>query len=140
MRYTHERQQVVFAHRPHRDRARQYQLVVVLVVRERRQVERARREQLGVGPGHPPGSVAQALGIQRNAQRREELAGGAFRSGEIDPGGLVQDPQDGTAPHATLLRSGDGRRSPAAVLSKEVWSYSSEWSSSKEWSIFVHDR
>jgi hypothetical protein len=28
----HERQQVVFAHRPHRDRARQYQLVVVLVV------------------------------------------------------------------------------------------------------------
>jgi hypothetical protein len=73
---THERQQVVFAHRPHRDRARQYQLVVVLVVRERRQVERARREQLGVGPGHPLGSVAQALGVKRNAQRREELASG----------------------------------------------------------------
>jgi hypothetical protein len=41
MGHTHERQQVVFAHGSHRDRARQYELVVILVVRERGQVERA---------------------------------------------------------------------------------------------------
>jgi hypothetical protein len=55
MRDADERQQVVLADRAERDAAREDELVVALVVGERRQVERARAEQLGVGTPSAPG-------------------------------------------------------------------------------------
>jgi hypothetical protein len=79
-----EREQVVLAHRAHRDRAGQHELVVVLVVGERREVELGGREQLRVGAGHPGRSLLQALTVGGDAKRPKERAGGLLCRLEID--------------------------------------------------------
>ena len=79
-----ERQQVVLAQRVERDVARDDELVVAAVVGERRRVERARREQLGVHPRHARGRVAQALVGEVDAERDEQVVGGAFGRGQVD--------------------------------------------------------
>ena len=59
VRDASEREQVVFAHRDERDVAREDELVVALVVGERRERERPRREQFGIRRGDPTRRVPQ---------------------------------------------------------------------------------
>jgi hypothetical protein len=73
-----ERQHVVLAHRVHRNAARQDQLVVVLIVGEGGEVERAWAEHLGVGLRHAPRRVGQRLVLGADAQRDEKVRGGAL--------------------------------------------------------------
>jgi hypothetical protein len=55
--------------------ADQRQFVVALFVRERRQVEPLRGDQLGVGGGHLPRRVTQTLKVEVSAQRDQQLGG-----------------------------------------------------------------
>jgi hypothetical protein len=64
-----EREHVMLAQGVERDVPGQHELVVTLVVRERRQVERPRRQQLGIGSGNPAGCVADVLVARILAER-----------------------------------------------------------------------
>jgi hypothetical protein len=88
-----ERQHVVLAHGVHGNRAGQHQLVVRLIVGKRGQLERARREHLGVRAGHPARRRTPALGVHRLAESREERFCGSLGSGQIDRRRVVQHPQ-----------------------------------------------
>ena len=68
-------QQVVHAERVERDRPRDDQLVVAVVVGERRRPERLRRQQLGVGVGDPARRVLQRLGVDVGAERAQQARG-----------------------------------------------------------------
>jgi hypothetical protein len=81
-----EGQQVMHAQRVKGDRPRHDQLVVAVVVGKRRRAEGLRREQLGVGVGHPPRRLQQALGIDVGAQRPQQLARGALHGAMVDRG------------------------------------------------------
>ena len=80
-----ERQQVVHAERVERDRPRDDQRVVAVLVGEARRREGLRREQLRVGVGDAPRRVAQVLGLDVGAERQEEVARGAAGGGVVDP-------------------------------------------------------
>jgi hypothetical protein len=88
-----ERQEVVFAQRLERDVAGQHQLVVALVVGERGQVERAGREQLGVGARHPLGRLGQVLRRRVVAERDEQVANRPGGGVEVDGAAIMDHPQ-----------------------------------------------
>ena len=79
-----ERQQMVLAQRLERNVAGQHQLVVALVVGERCQVERSRRQQLGVRVRHPPGRVGQVFARGIMTEGHQQIRDGLFRCVEID--------------------------------------------------------
>ena len=89
MRDAVERQQVVHAQRVERDRARDDQLVVAVLVGERRRRERLRRQQLGVGVGHPARRVPQPRGVEVGAERAEQVRRRALDGVAVDPALLV---------------------------------------------------
>ena len=69
-----EREQVVLAHRLDRDVADQHQLVVLLHVRERREVELRRAEELGVRLGQAPRASGRGpAGPGRRGRRPSDL-------------------------------------------------------------------
>ncbi|GAA2794453.1 hypothetical protein GCM10010441_19650 [Kitasatospora paracochleata] len=88
-----ERQQVVLAHRAHRDGPGEHQFVVSLLVGEGGQVERPGAEEFGVRPRHPGRRAAQPFRVGPHPQRPQELPGGLLRRGEVDAVGLADHPQ-----------------------------------------------
>jgi hypothetical protein len=68
-----EREHVVHAERVGRERPRDDQPVVTVLVGKRRRPERLRREQLGVGLGDPARRVAQRLGVDVGAERAQQM-------------------------------------------------------------------
>ena len=72
------------AQRVERDRPRDDQLVVAVVVGKRGRPERLRRQQLGVGVGDPARRLLERLGIDVGAERPQELAGRALHGRVVD--------------------------------------------------------
>jgi hypothetical protein len=68
-----ERQQVMHAQRAARNRARENELVVALVVGERRRPERLRRQHLRICGRHAPRRLAQARLGHVGAERAEQV-------------------------------------------------------------------
>src|SRR5579862_2143391 len=98
-----------------RDVARHHELVVTLVVGERRQPQRPRVEQLRVRAGHPGRSLPQVLGVHLDPQGLQEVARGPLRRVQVDTGGLARDLQRGVgarhgcpAPIVTQQYPGEG--------------------------------
>ena len=80
MRDPVEGQQVVLAERVERDRAGDHQLVITLLVWERRSLEWQGCEQFCEGRGDPPRSVPQALVGEVHAERLEEVGDRRFHA------------------------------------------------------------
>ena len=66
------------------DRAGHDQLVVAVIVGERRRSEGVGREQLGVGVGHPARRLVEAFSLQVGAERPQQLAGRALSGRVVD--------------------------------------------------------
>jgi hypothetical protein len=81
-----ERQHVVLADGPDRDAGHHDELVVAVLVGERRQVGLVRAEQLGVGAGHPPRGLRHARGAERLAEGGQERGRGLLGGPEVDDG------------------------------------------------------
>src|SRR2546423_6169509 len=79
-----EGEQMVLTQRLEGDVPCQNELVVALVVRERREVERTRRQQLGEGVGDPAGGVDQVLVGGIVAEGDEQVGDGALGGGQVD--------------------------------------------------------
>ena len=73
MGHPGERQQMVLAQRVERDLARQHELVVALVIRKRREVERPRCEHLGIGMRDPARRVAKMLAARILPEGDEQI-------------------------------------------------------------------
>ena len=101
-----ERQHVVLADRVHRDVSGEHQLVVALVVGERREVERARAEHLRRRRG-PCGAVCPAVDARRRGPRRAR-SGTRRRRVRPPQGGRRPGGRGGTTRRA-LATSGHGR-------------------------------
>ena len=125
MRQPAERQQVMHAQRVERDRLRDDQPLVAVLVRERRRPEGRRREQLRVGLGNAARGLAQAVGADVGAERAQQVADGVLQRLVVDPsrqGVAVVDEGEprlgrrgGIAPVRTGRASAAGRRpAPAA--------------------------
>ena len=84
VRHPVEGQQVMHAQRVKRDRPRDDQLVISVLVGKRRRPEWLRGEQLGVGVGHPARRLAQRLVIDVRAERPQELPSRPLDSRVID--------------------------------------------------------
>ena len=89
VRDADEGQQVVLAQRREGDVPGDDELVVALLVRERRQAERARLEQLGVRRRHPPRGVAQRLARDVLPERDEQVGDGCGGGCLVDDGRRV---------------------------------------------------
>jgi hypothetical protein len=92
VRDTDEGQQVVLAHRAHRDVADDDELVVARVVGEGRHLELRHGEHLEVRPDEPPGGVDHRLGLDRQAECGHQLGGGRLGAADVDQGGVCGDP------------------------------------------------
>src|SRR4051812_26801084 len=79
---------MVLAQRVEGDVARDDELVVALVVRERRGRELLRGEELGERAGDAAGRVAQRLGVGVGPEGDEQLVGGALGRRDVDGGRL----------------------------------------------------
>ena len=84
VRHPVEGQQVVHAQRVKRDRPRDDQLVIAVVVGEGRRLKRLRRQQLGIGVGHPARRLPQRLGVDIGAERPQQLASRTLHGGVVD--------------------------------------------------------
>jgi hypothetical protein len=73
----------------------QHQLVVALVVGERREVEGWERQEPGEGAGHPAGRVLNMFGGRVVAQRDEQVRDSPFGAVQVD-GLLTHDPEPST--------------------------------------------
>jgi hypothetical protein len=82
--HADERQQVMFTHRLHRDRASDDQLVISGVVGECGQVEGAWAEHLGVRSRHPSRGSGQALGVEVYSERDQERGCSLLRCDQVD--------------------------------------------------------
>ena len=77
-------QQVVHAERVERDRPRDDQLVVAVVVGKGGRAKRLRREQLGIRVGHPAGRLLERLGVDVGAERAEQVRRRALYRAVVD--------------------------------------------------------
>ena len=84
MSHSVEGQEVVLAQGLERNVAGQHQLVVSLVVRERREIERPGREEFGEGAGDAAGGIEQVVVGRIPAESDEEVAHRLLGGGEID--------------------------------------------------------
>ena len=83
----------MLADRPEWDGARQHELVVTLVVGERRQPKRLSVEQLCVGAGHPGRRLAQSLPVEIDPECGKEVRGGSLRRFQVDARIVVRSQQ-----------------------------------------------
>ena len=79
-----EREEVVLAERAERDVPYQYQLVVGLVIRKRREVERLGVQQLGIGVSHTSRRSGQVLGVGIATEGDEQVTYCPLGGIEID--------------------------------------------------------
>lgn len=82
--HTVERQQVVLAQGLKGDVPGEDQLVVTLVVGERREVEWLGRQELGIGAGDPSGRLSQMLGGRVASKRDEQVLDGTLGRFQVD--------------------------------------------------------
>src|SRR5215208_939687 len=88
-----EWEEMVLAKRVERDRARDHELVVPLVVREGRRAKRGRTEKLGVCVGDPARRVAKGVGAEVLSQGGEEVANRPLSGVEVDLAAAWLDPR-----------------------------------------------
>jgi hypothetical protein len=73
------------AQRVERDRLRDDQVLVAVLVRKRRRPKGRRREQLGVGLGNAARGLAQAVGADVGAERAQHVADSVLQRLVVDP-------------------------------------------------------
>ena len=79
----------MFAERLKGNVAREDELVVALVVRERREIERLRCQQLRIGTDDPTGRLAQMLRRAVAPERDEKVSHRLFGRGNVDRAGAA---------------------------------------------------
>ena len=84
VRHPVEGQQVVHAQRVKRDRPRDDQLVIAVVVGKGGRLKRLRRQQLGIRVGHPARRLLKRLGVDVGAERPQQLPSGTLHGGMVD--------------------------------------------------------